>query len=234
MGSQKENSKPFSENIRSVAVCLPEDGQDRDTNSQRSYPGIVAEIRLGAVNPLGLSYLNLEDKKRLPNIPAIYFVIEQKRIIYVGKAERSAFRWISHHIHSKIESRTSVRIYWLEIKDVKKLQEVEKYFIALYEPELNYIGLGRKKKEIPDIASLSSYKLDTQEKILENRITTYLKDKEESSIPEILKECLKVPLTDRYRKTWEAKAAKILKSKGWSKKHNGKKRYWVREIPNLP
>lgn len=76
--------------------------------------------------------------------------------------------------------------------------------------------------------------VDAEQDALYEVIEQYLENKEETSIPEILKDCLRMSLTDRYRKTWENKVARILKALNWTKRSNGKRRYWIREAPKLP
>lgn len=80
----------------------------------------------------------------------------------------------------------------------------------------------------------NSPKLENEEDTIRDKVEDYLQSKEEISTAEILDKCLRVPLTDKYRKTWEIKVARILKALNWTKRSNGKRRYWIREAPKLP
>lgn len=64
-------------------------------------------------------------------------------------------------------------------------------------------------------------------------IAKYLEDKTQVSITSVLSNCLNLSLTDKYRRSWEIKASKIMRELGWTKYRTNQKRYWVKENTKL-
>lgn len=97
------------------------------------------------VNPLTLPSLPLLDRRNLPDCPAVYFVLNGERILYIGKSVNLAQRWAAHHhwsLLSKLDA--DVRIAWLECSEVELLAEIESALIKQLKPELN----GGKRRHL--------------------------------------------------------------------------------------
>lgn len=84
------------------------------------------------IDPFKLPYVDLLDRKNLPNYPAIYFAIDsQNRVLYVGQATNLATRWKNHrrvYQLQEINKDSLVRIAW-QPWTLEDLSEAERYFI---------------------------------------------------------------------------------------------------------
>lgn len=85
----------------------------------------------------------LVDKDRLPNCAAIYFVFDSKgQIIYVGRTINLVERWKAHHRFNQLKRfnrKNTLSISWLTCSnDIENLSNLEKEFIKLYKPPLNW------------------------------------------------------------------------------------------------
>lgn len=87
-----------------------------------------------------LPSVSLAERHMLPNTPAIYFVIRDKEIFYIGSAKRLCFRWQSHHHIDKFLAVSDIRIAWLSMDSSEALLPFEKTLIAYFKPSHN----GRK------------------------------------------------------------------------------------------
>lgn len=90
---------------------------------------------LKAINPLALPSLPLCDRTALPSCPAIYFVLEGDRVLYVGRSINLQQRWMAHHRYSQLVSEA--RIAWLECSEPELLPDLEAALIEHFSPELN-------------------------------------------------------------------------------------------------
>ena len=80
----------------------------------------------------------LAERSRLPSCPAIYFVLADDNILYIGQTVNLTQRWAVHHTRNYLQSLSSnVRVAWLECQDKKLLRKVEAALIDQFEPELN-------------------------------------------------------------------------------------------------
>lgn len=94
-----------------------------------------------------LPSLPLSDRRRLPDVSAVYLVLEEEIVIYVGQSRSLLNRWLSHDKLKKFKSRvTPLRVAWLECSEITLLHEIETALIAWFEPELNQISAGKKIK----------------------------------------------------------------------------------------
>lgn len=90
------------------------------------------------INPLSLPSLPLADKKQLPNCAAIYFVLENSEVIYIGQASSLVLRWLNHHKFKALKARGSeIKIAWLECSEQALLPSIEFALIKWFKPELN-------------------------------------------------------------------------------------------------
>jgi len=80
----------------------------------------------------------LTKRKTLPNIPALYFVLNEHRaILYIGLAQSLCLRWVAHHRLEELRVLPSITIAWLHVPDKLLLPVLEKAYIAYFQPPLN-------------------------------------------------------------------------------------------------
>ena len=90
------------------------------------------------INPFCLPFLPFEQKRNLPNCAAIYFVLQEKKILYIGRSTNLMQRWSGHHKLKEILSlETNLRIAWLECSEIGLLSEIEAALIKHLKPSLN-------------------------------------------------------------------------------------------------
>ena len=87
-----------------------------------------------------LSYVPLNQVYKLPEISAVYYVIVNERVLYVGKATNLKSRWHGHHRALQLTTFTyagvTVYIYWRECEKLA-LDLEEKRDIEALKPPLN-------------------------------------------------------------------------------------------------
>jgi excinuclease UvrABC nuclease subunit len=89
------------------------------------------------INPLALPSLPLANRSTLPSCPAVYFVLEGDRVLYIGRSRNLQQRWIAHHRYSQLQGFNNVRIAWLECSEPSLLPEIETALIEYFQPSLN-------------------------------------------------------------------------------------------------
>lgn len=74
----------------------------------------------------------------LPPVSAIYRVLHQGRIVYVGKAINLKRRWQKHHIYPKLQELygDDWHIEWVEVSALN-LDRAEAYAYREFKPTLN-------------------------------------------------------------------------------------------------
>ncbi|MGL5061898.1 MAG: GIY-YIG nuclease family protein [Microcoleus sp.] len=94
-----------------------------------------------AINPLSLPCVSVEDRKRLPKTPSIYFAIDaQNQIQYIGRSINPRQRWANHHRFGEVQN---CRISYFEC-DAILLSEIELALIDYFNPPLNRLPFGRR------------------------------------------------------------------------------------------
>lgn len=83
----------------------------------------------------------ISERNLLPRIGAIYFVLEKKKLLYIGKAQNLKHRWYNHKILN--ENLFSPEIAWLEITDEYTRFWTERKLIKKYVPPLNIFDTPR-------------------------------------------------------------------------------------------
>lgn len=82
--------------------------------------------------------LVLSQKKFLPKISSIYFVISNStEIIYIGKAKNLYRRWSDHHLYAKLKCQENITIAWLSVQNSDLLFEIETAMIKHFQPVFN-------------------------------------------------------------------------------------------------
>ncbi|MGB3208694.1 MAG: helix-turn-helix domain-containing protein [Crinalium sp.] len=91
-----------------------------------------------SVDLTALPFLPLTDRKLLPEVPAIYFAIDQNNVIqYIGRSVNLKQRWVGHHRYRQLEKMSGIKLVWLEISDVSLLTTIEEVLIDFFDPILN-------------------------------------------------------------------------------------------------
>jgi hypothetical protein len=90
-----------------------------------------------SLNPFTLPSVALDDKTELPEKPRLYFVLDDDRLLYIGKSKNMKQRWAGHHRHDQVKQMSRYpRIAFLDIDDVALLY-VERMIITRFKPILN-------------------------------------------------------------------------------------------------
>lgn len=99
-------------------------------------------IDLQDVSPLALPSVALSDRALLPHIRAVYFVISNDEVVYIGKAACLVTRWKAHHRLSQLGMLEDVRIAWLACQEMMndELLQAEQTCILYFKPRLNRYG----------------------------------------------------------------------------------------------
>lgn len=87
--------------------------------------------------PLHLPFVNLDELKNLPSIRACYFVLDNDKILYIGRTENLKKRWVSHHIMRNHDLPDSIKIAWYEALPFWSLEKMERSLIKDYRPKIN-------------------------------------------------------------------------------------------------
>lgn len=90
------------------------------------------------IDPFKLPTISLSQRKHLPLVCAVYFVLHDNKVVYVGKATVLRQRWDSHHRIKEFKKISGeVRIAWLICDSPELIDELEKSMIARFEPSMN-------------------------------------------------------------------------------------------------
>ncbi|HEY9297509.1 MAG TPA: GIY-YIG nuclease family protein [Phormidium sp.] len=101
------------------------------------------------INPLELPNCVLLDKSTLPAIPAIYFVVEESTILYVGSTLNLKQRWYTHHKYEVIiKDYLEARIHFYYIDNLDTLRSLETFFINELTPVLNSTKIFKSSNSI--------------------------------------------------------------------------------------
>ncbi|BDA71713.1 hypothetical protein CAL7716_058790 [Calothrix sp. PCC 7716] len=84
-----------------------------------------------------LPSVSIKLKKQLPIISAIYFVLSESEILYIGKSLNLNNRWKTHHRRFDFLRYENITIYWYQYTEIETLIELEAYLISKYSPKIN-------------------------------------------------------------------------------------------------
>jgi len=102
---------------------------------------MIELAKITNVNPFALPYATIADRRQMPKITGIYFVVAgEDEILYIGKTTNLRGRWENHHRLAQFRSLENVRISWLEISDGSLLGAIGDALINYFLPVYN----GRK------------------------------------------------------------------------------------------
>lgn len=127
-----------------------------------------------SINPLFLPSLPMGWRKAFPACPAIYFAILNDKILYIGRTNCLAKRWIDHHREAELQKMGDVKIAWVQVSDVRLLPAIEKAFIHFFKPTLNH-RLVKARKKAGKRGNPQNFKNPVKTSL--NPITVRLKDK---------------------------------------------------------
>lgn len=95
-------------------------------------------MNTAAINPFKLPTISLSQRKHLPLVCAVYFVLHDNKVVYVGKATVLRQRWDSHHRIKEFKNLPGeVRIAWHKSDSPELIDELEKSMIARFKPSMN-------------------------------------------------------------------------------------------------
>ena len=73
---------------------------------------------------------------KIPNVPCVYFLMNDIELCYVGRTVDLKKRMIVHK--KKLVDEIYDSIYYIPVEDYDKLKELEKKYILDFEPKWNY------------------------------------------------------------------------------------------------
>lgn len=89
---------------------------------------------MNIIDPFVLPCLPLAWKHGLPAIPAVYFAISKKQILYVGSTKNLKSRWLKHHRIKEIKAFNDIKIAWFEAPNISDLTHLEGQAISALKP----------------------------------------------------------------------------------------------------
>jgi predicted DNA-binding protein len=153
-----------------------------------------------------LPSLSLLQRKDLPEVSGIYFVINNQGVIqYIGKSINLKQRWQQHHRLSQLEELPDIKIAWLEVSDHSLLLEIERALIHWFKPSLNRrrvrkIRITKRKRGNPEFGTL--YRIGSnREKPLSEQVKVLmypemkhqlkdLADQKNCTVPDLIREAI--------------------------------------------
>lgn len=103
-------------------------------------------MNAATIDPLRLPSLGFWQRRNLPHCSAIYFVLLDDDVLYVGQAKDLCQRWKAHHLLRHLsEMDKPTRIAWSEC-DTARLTKLEIELINQYAPRLN--GKHRSRRTV--------------------------------------------------------------------------------------
>jgi len=103
-------------------------------------------VSVEQIDPFSLPSVEIGNRNRLPDIPAIYFAVsKENEILYIGRAVLLQKRWKLHHRVKQLESLKDVKIAWLACNDLadRELKGLEEDCIRHFNPALNQTVIPR-------------------------------------------------------------------------------------------
>lgn len=81
-----------------------------------------------------MPFILFKDRGRLPDVSAVYFVVNESKILYIGKARSLLRRWRTHH--RAMQMRGIYRIYWI-VAPLESVSALEDEYIVAIRPPWN-------------------------------------------------------------------------------------------------
>lgn len=91
-----------------------------------------------AIDIPALPWLPLAQRSELPEVTAIYFVLDADNVVlYIGRTRSLQQRWVNHHRLQHFLPLADVRIAWLAVAERETLMELERLSIVHFNPPVN-------------------------------------------------------------------------------------------------
>ncbi|MBD1805695.1 GIY-YIG nuclease family protein [Microcoleus sp. FACHB-SPT15] len=166
-----------------------------------------------------LPHVSLTELNELPEVSAIYYVVVNETVLYIGKATNLKDRWRSHHRALQLTTFTyaaiTVDIYWREC-DKSALNEEESKDIKIFTPCLNRTPILKKgdketekeTEEIPvkrrtvKIIKLDPELIEAVKASMKFRLTTKSSVLQKKVIDRVPRE-LTIPILECLEATWQ-------------------------------
>lgn len=129
-----------------------------------------------SINPQSLPSLPFERRGSLPEHSAVYFVLQDDRILYIGRTVNLMKRWRSHPRKYQFKDTTSaIKIAWLKCSDPKLLPSIEIALIHFFKPEFNESlpGSNTKLAKLRTRAGLTQIKVANAIGVTETTISSW-------------------------------------------------------------
>lgn len=97
----------------------------------------MARANPESIDIFTLPSLPWTERALLPECPAVYFVLEKSRVLYVGQTTQLRTRWQRHHLSLQLSSTMDVRIAWYETADSCHRWQLENQGVTLFHPRYN-------------------------------------------------------------------------------------------------
>ena len=88
------------------------------------------------ISPNELPSLPLLECENLPSIAAVYFVMNEAEIYYIGQSKNIKQRFSNHEVMKEIKDKTGIKVAWLKCC-ISNLRGIEKAAITSFMPKLN-------------------------------------------------------------------------------------------------
>lgn len=82
---------------------------------------------------------------RITADPAVYFVVRNDEVVYVGKSVNPRKRWMDHGLKRRVDDLAGVDIFWLWPHPCDLIGRWEEYFIRLLEPIYNKRSMPKER-----------------------------------------------------------------------------------------
>ncbi len=93
------------------------------------------------VKPTLLPSIRLDNLEKLPEIAAIYFVLNDKEeVLYIGKTENIKQKWNSDDKQELLEVTKNAIITYFAVASVDILNQIETTLIEWFKPKYNITG----------------------------------------------------------------------------------------------
>jgi len=131
-----------------------------------------------------LSSISLAHRSQLPEIPAIYLVYQEQKLLYIGHTGNLRQRWLNHERYHQFESMEDARLAWFECEAASQ-PVIEESLLGLLPPGHNEMLLGTKDDPELKRAFIDKAKADgtSATELLAGFMRDYLdREKDESPI----------------------------------------------------
>lgn len=155
------------------------------------------------MNPWAITFdgiVTYDERQKLPSISAVYLVLNESELLYVGQSSNIRYRITGHHRLNEFDARAT-HIAWIESGEKENRLSLEKHMIAELAPELNWT---RKPSDVEYGNILSFYPAIE----LEAAIRRQMRD-EIRSMSDMLRILVKRGLAASKGVTWEGRQSDV-------------------------